>query len=92
MMIMTSEETYPLYSLKVGEEGYVIRVGNKLDYRHRFGQIRRLHDMGFVPGTKVRVERKIPLGPMVAEVRGSRVALGKGLAELIYVSKMPLEK
>ena len=50
------------------------------------GQGRRIEDLGFVVGTRVRVERRAPLGdPTVYEVRGSRIALRRDGAALVSV-------
>ncbi|ABZ85572.1 ferrous iron uptake protein feoa [Heliomicrobium modesticaldum Ice1] len=45
---------------------------------------RHLEEMGFLPGTIVAVCQTSG-GPMVVEVRGSKVMLGKSLAENIKV-------
>lgn len=46
----------------------------------------RLEHVGFLPGTRVRVERRAPLGdPIVYELRGFRLALRRESAELIEV-------
>ena len=42
--------------------------------------------MGLTPGTKVTVTRSAPFhGPVELRVRGSRLALGRGMAERITV-------
>jgi Fe2+ transport system protein FeoA len=42
--------------------------------------------MGLTPGTKVTVIRSAPFhGPIELKVRGSRLALGRGMAERIIV-------
>jgi len=42
--------------------------------------------MGLTPGTWVTVVRSAPLGgPVEVSVRGSRLALGRGMAERIFV-------
>ena len=58
---------------------------------HRFlgrgwGFRRRLEDMGLTPGTKVTVVKSAPFkGPLEIYVRGSRLAIGRGMAERIFV-------
>jgi DtxR family Mn-dependent transcriptional regulator len=50
--------------------------------------MRRLEDMGLTPGTPVTMVKAAPLnGPLEIVVRGSRLALGRGMAERIYVEK-----
>jgi ferrous iron transport protein A len=47
---------------------------------------KRLVDMGLTPGTKVTVVRLAPFhGPFEILVRGSRLVLGRGMAERIFV-------
>ena len=49
---------------------------------------KRLTDMGLTPGTKVIVVKSAPFhGPFEVLVRGSRLALGRGMAERIFVEK-----
>jgi len=45
-------------------------------------------DMGLTPGTTVTVVKSAPFhGPLEILVRGSRLALGRGMAERIFVEK-----
>lgn len=47
---------------------------------------KRLEDMGLTPGTQIKVVRSAPFhGPLELQVRGSRLALGRGMAERILV-------
>lgn len=46
--------------------------------------IHRLIELGLTPGTNVRVVQDAG-GPMLLSVRGSRVALGRDLAERVWV-------
>jgi ferrous iron transport protein A len=51
---------------------------------------RRLLDLGFVPGTEVRVERAGPLGdPRSYQIRSSRFALRSHQAQQILVRPQP---
>jgi len=51
-----------------------------------YGFVRRLADMGLTPGVEVLVERNAPFGgPIIVQVRGSSVALGRGVASKILV-------
>jgi DtxR family Mn-dependent transcriptional regulator len=66
--------------LKEGERGKVsfIRGGHKI--------LQRLFDMGLTPGTEVTVVKSAPFhGPLEILVRGSRLALGRGMIETIFV-------
>jgi ferrous iron transport protein A len=51
---------------------------------------RRLLDLGFVPGTRVRVLRRAPLGdPTVYELRGTQLCLRR--SEAVRVLVRPLD-
>ena len=48
--------------------------------------MKRVGDMGLTPGTEVMVVRSAPFhGPLEISVRGSRLAIGRGLAARILV-------
>ncbi|MFC1992988.1 ferrous iron transport protein A [Chloroflexota bacterium] len=55
--------------------------------RSGWGLQRRLADMGLTPGVKVRIINSQQTGPVVIEIRGSRLALGHGVAHKIMVTK-----
>lgn len=70
----------PLSSLPEGMSAKVafIRAGR--------GALQRLYDMGLTPGTEVQMIRTAPLkGPVEVSVRGSKLAVGWGLASKIFV-------
>jgi len=47
---------------------------------------RRLNDLGLTPGTKVTVVKSAPFnGPLEVSVRGSLLAIGRGMAGRILV-------
>jgi len=69
----------PLAMLRDGEGGRVVGV-----YGGR-GLMRRLAELGFTRGERVKVLRSGP-GPILVLVKGSRVALGHGVAMKILVS------
>jgi len=80
----------PLTLLKAGESGVIkaISVTSGKGRRRRAGFERRLMDMGLTPGTKITVIKSAPFhGPIEILVRGSRLALGRGMAERIIVEK-----
>jgi Fe2+ transport system protein FeoA len=62
-----------------GDEVEVIAV------RAGWGLQRRLADMGLTPGVQVRVINSQRPGPVVIDLRGSRLALGHGVAHKIMV-------
>ena len=60
----------PLDSLPIGTEARIVEVGGARPFR------RRLMEMGFLPGTLVRLVRKNAVGGVFeVEVRRSRVSL-----------------
>jgi len=49
------------------------------------GLVKRLNDMGFGPGAEVIVLNRAIAGPLMVMIRGTRVAIGRGLATIIMV-------
>jgi len=87
---MSSGQEVPLTWLREGEAGIVssIRGGYGRGYGARWGAEKRLMDMGLTPGTEVLVVKAAPFrGPLEILVRGTRLALGRGLAEKVFVVK-----
>lgn len=78
----------PLTELREGETGIITRieVGLGNGWCWAYGIRKRLADMGLTPGTKVTVVRSAPLnGPIEVHVRGYKLAIGRGIAERIFV-------
>jgi len=78
----------PLTALRDGQIGKVtsIKTGHGRGRGRGWGFEKRLNDMGLTPGTRVTVVKSAPFhGPLEILVRGSRLALGRGIAERIYV-------
>lgn len=53
--------------------------------------VHRLLELGLTPGVELRVVRE-GSGPMLVSVRGSRVALGRDLAENLWVQVEPVDE
>jgi ferrous iron transport protein A len=47
--------------------------------------VRKLMELGIREGSVVRVVRNANIGPIIVEVEGSRIALGRGLASKVLV-------
>ncbi len=82
----------PLTQLKDGESGTIITISTSLNphhghhQRHMWRFQKRLEDMGLTPGTRVTVVKSAPFhGPVELQVRGFRLAIGRGMAERILV-------
>ena len=71
----------PLSALEPGERAEVARVhcGRAL--------VCRLSSHGFTPGAEVELVQNFGRGPVIALVRGARVALGRGEAEQLFVRR-----
>lgn len=79
-----------LSELKPGESGVIVSIQALTNHRHRrrhsWGFQKRLEDMGLTPGTRIKVVRSAPFhGPIEIHVRGSRLAIGRGMAKRILV-------
>ena len=80
------EMELPLTALKDGECGIIKSVKAGRGRGGGWGFRKRLMDLGLTPGTKVTVVKSAPFrGPVEVFVRSSRLALGRGMAERIFV-------
>ena len=79
----------PLTKLKNRESGNITAIKSERGRKGQgrgWGLERRLEDMGLTPGTTVTVVKTALFhGPLEVLVRGSRLALGRGIAKRIYV-------
>ena len=90
----------PLTALRNGETGVITSTDPSLEgqmcrHRARKGRkkhartelcVKRLADLGLTPGTNVTVVKSAPFnGPLEVTVRGSRLAIGRGMASRILV-------
>jgi len=46
---------------------------------------KRLTELGFIENEKIQIIKNSHFGPLILEVRGSRLAIGRGQAQYIYV-------
>jgi len=76
-----SANLMPLSMLSMGEEAEFV------DVRGGRGVRKRLSALGLNPGMKVTVVQNAMRGPIVLGVMDSRIALGRGMAHRILVSK-----
>lgn len=80
----SATETYPLDRVPGAKPVEVLAVSGGQDAN------RRLAQLGILAGAKLRVLRSAPMGgPILVEVEGSTVALGRGLARKVSVRILP---
>ncbi|MGQ9479669.1 MAG: FeoA family protein [Thermoproteota archaeon] len=78
------KQEIPLTALREGETGIVVSV--KSGFGKGWGLKKRLMDMGITPGATITVVRSAPIhGPLEIIVRGYKLAIGRGMAERIFV-------
>ncbi|MCR4404395.1 MAG: ferrous iron transport protein A [Candidatus Acetothermia bacterium] len=78
---MIRDTQVPLSALPAGEVGLVRALtGGR-------GLVARLAALGFIPGTEVMMLQNFGRGPLLVAVRNTRVALGRGEAARIWVSR-----
>ena len=76
----TDKRLIPLSSLHVGEWGRIDSLQEDVTF------CCRLRDLGFVPGSLVRVRRRSPLrDPIEYEVRNTRICLRRKESDQIWV-------
>lgn len=81
-----SKRRVPLTALREGESGTVISILKGPGRERRHGVARRIMEMGLTPGTKVVMISSAPFhGPVEIDVRGTRLAIGRGVSEKIIV-------
>lgn len=71
----------PLSDLITGECATIVSI------RHGFGISHRLSSLGFTPGVEILMVQNIGHGPLVVNVRGTRVALGRHESRSILVQR-----
>lgn len=68
----------PLTMAKIGEENKICRIGGSKDVHQH------LIDLGFVVGERVKIVSSIQ-GNLIVEVKNTRIAMNKALAEKIKI-------
>ena len=75
----------PLSDLETGTHGLVSRLHGGREFAGR------MTGLGFTPGVKVLVIQNYGRGPIIVEVRETRVALGRGEAAKVLVKAVNQE-
>jgi len=78
---VSENESVFLSALRPGEQGIVV------DLAGGRGLLCRMASLGFTPGAEVTVVQNFGRGPLIAQVRGARIALGRGEAGRIRVRR-----
>ena len=68
-----------LSEVRAGERGVVAALDGGR------GLLSRMASLGFTPGAEVTVVQNFRRGPLIAQVRGARIALGRGEAGKVMV-------
>ena len=68
----------PVAMAAAGEEVYIKRIGGKEETR------RFLENLGFVPGTMVRVVSRVD-DNLIVSVKDARIAISSEMAKRIYI-------
>lgn len=73
------DKTKSLLQLQVGEKGIIAQI------KGGQGACKRLNELGLVPGVEIEIANKVTSGPVMIRVKGSKLALGRGLARKVEV-------
>lgn len=73
--------TVPLSALSTGEHGAVVQLSGGR------GLLGRMTSLGFTPGAHVTIVQNFGRGPLIVQVRDTRIALGRGEASKVYVQR-----
>ncbi len=76
---LRDEEAIPLSRIEAGKTVRLISIHAGREMKSR------LADMGLVPGVEFRVIRNTGNGPFIIAVKESRLALGHGMIERMFV-------
>lgn len=76
-----TSDTIPLDSLKEGETARISHLAS----RSR-DELCRILAMGFVPGSEVTIEKKVPMGgPIIVDLKGTKVAIARDIGATLHV-------
>ena len=78
---MTGQQL-PLAMVRPGDVVTLVSI------RAGWGLQRRLADMGLTPGVQIRVINSQMPGPVLIDLRGSRLVLGHGIAQKIMIKEI----
>lgn len=76
-----NNNTTALSNLAPGEVGVVRELAGG------WGFVSRLATLGFTPGARLTMVQNFGHGPLIVSIRGTRIALGRGEAAKVYVTR-----
>ncbi len=76
---MEHKPAVPLTSVMPGRRARLVRIQGG----HRL--IHRLSELGLIPGVEIEVLHRNSGGPILLAVRDTRLALGRGMADKVWV-------
>ena len=77
------EEGVKLSDLEEGNEAVVSHLVSR-DKE----ELCRILAMGFVPGTHLRIEKKLPMGgPIIVDLKGARIAIARDIGAALHVTR-----
>lgn len=76
-----THETVPLVEFGEGDVGTVSHLASKDK-----DELCRILAMGFVPGSEVKVEKKVPMGgPIIVSLKGTKIALAREIGGALHM-------
>jgi ferrous iron transport protein A len=79
--MLMNDERMSLSALAPGEMGVVRELTGG------WGFMSRLATLGFTPGAKLTMVQNFGRGPLIVNIRDTRIALGRGEAAKVYVAR-----
>ncbi len=77
----TVGDIVPLSAMHTGEHGVVVEMNGGR------GVLGRMTALGFTPGAEITIVQNFGRGPLIALVRDTRIALGRGEAGHLFVRR-----
>jgi len=73
------KKTISLIELPLGKTAIIYQI------KSGRAACKRLNELGLIPGVSVELVNRITSGPVMIRVKGSKLALGRGLAQKVMV-------
>jgi len=76
---LTEKHSAPLYMMHQGQNLTIVEIHGG------YGFVNRMKEMGFIPGEKIELLSPGHPGPVIVKIKGSKIAIGHGMAHKIIV-------